>query len=477
MPIIRQPLSLSTQFAESVACHAIDKFGFFTIAQKVEGARTWQERSYRLEQLPTVLGTVGSGVDTYISQASFARPNRRIANLARVGLLWVDLDIYNMPALAGKSPEQIAPLLLQACEDRMLPPPSVLIDSGQGLYAKWFLDTPIPARALSRWQLVQNTFCDRLADFGADKQARDAARVLRIVDSVHKIAGRPVSVLWENKTPTHGGLLVNGIASYSFETLALELLPLSRERLAELRAERDQIKIARNSRMTGHDLTLVGKHSGASRLRTFIPSQLAWDRYHDIIKLADLRGWQAGAPSGHRDVCVFLAAAFMAHAVIVPQFHLEVAAIAKRFAPTWTRPELESCVSSVLARAQAAEKGEKIEYKGQLRDPRYFFKNASLLALLDITPEEEQQLTTIVSPTEAKRRDAERARRARQHAGAVERARYLGDADQRRARSKMLREQGKSWAEVGAELGVSTSAARMLAARCDEKRTSPSVYM
>jgi hypothetical protein len=481
MPIIRQPLALSTEFAESVACHAIDKytFGFFTIAQKLEGARTWQERSHRLEDLPKILRTVGASVDTYISQAAFASPNRRIANLARVGLLWVDLDIYNVPAFTGMQPEHIVPLLLQACEDRGLPAPSVIISSGMGLYAKWFLENPIPARALSRWQLVQNTLCDRLSDFGADTNARDASRVLRIVDTVHKESGRPVSVLWENTMPTHGGVLVNGIAAHSFDVLADELLPLTREQLAELRAQRDLINIARDSRRTatGQDLTLVRKPGNTNGLRTFIPSQLAWDRYHDIIKLAQIRGWERGAPEGQRDMPVFLASAFMAQAVVVPQFHLEVAAIARRFAPTWTDAEVQSCVSSVLARAVAASKGESIVYKGQLRDPRYIFKNQTLLALLNVTPEEEQQLTTIVSPGEAQRRDAERSKRARQLAGAVDRAKYLQDAEQKRSTAKLLREQGKSWKEVGGKLGVSAGAARMLAARIDVERTSPSVYM
>lgn len=477
MSIIRQQLLLSTDFAESTACHSVDKFGFFTIASKTEGPRPWTERSYRLDHLPKILRSVGPRPDTYISQSEFSTPNRRIANLARVGLLWVDLDTYNIPGLAGVRVENIAQQLLEACDDRQLPPPSVIIDSGMGLYAKWFLTHPIPARALSRWQLVQNTLCARLLDFGADVNARDASRVLRIVDSVHSASGRRVAVIWENTTPTHGGELLNGVVGYSFDMLANDLLPLTREQLAELRAKRDienEAKIARRT-ATGHNLTLVKNTKG---LRPFIPSQLAWDRYTDIAKLAEIRRWDAGAPVGQRDMPIFLSAALMAQAVVVPHLSLEVLAIAKKFAPSWSYAEIQSCVSSVVARAIAASKGEKLEYKGRQVDPRYIFKNDTLLTLLEITPEEELQMTTIISKSEARRRDAARSQRARERAGAVSRLEYEAEGIARRQKAKALRETGSSWAEVGIALGgISANAARLLGCRADPKRSSSSVYM
>lgn len=478
MLIIRQPLALSTEFAETSAYHS-EGWGFFTVAQKVNGPRPWLERSHRLDRLSSVLETVGAQGDTYISQSEFAKPNRRIVNLARVRVLWVDLDIYNVRALEGVPAEHIVPLLLQACEDRGVPPPSVIIHSGMGMYAKWFLESPIPARALCRWQLVQNTICDRLADFGADTNARDASRVLRIVDTVHTDTGRPVSVLWENQHPSHGGIRVNGVTAYSFDTIADTLLPLTREQLADLRAKRDIINIARNSRRTatGQELTLIDSARNTRGLRTFRPSQLAWDRFNDILKLAQIRGWDRGAPEGQRDMPVFLSAAFMSQAVVVPQLSHEVAAIAHRFAPTWSPSQIESCVSSVLMRAAAAAKGETVEYKGQKVDPRYRFKNDTLLALLDITPEEEQQLGTIISTSEARRRDAERSRLTRERAGAIERAKYEAAADERQQKAKTLRDQGQSWAEVGRTMGITATAARMLSNRADEKRLRASVYM
>lgn len=478
MPIISQQLRLSTEFAETEAYHSPEKFGFFTVGKKVDGPRAWEQHSYRLDRLPDILKTLDGQPDTYISQAEFASPNRRIANFARISLLWVDLDIYHIERLNDFRVESIAWQLLEACADRGIPPPSVIIDSGMGMYAKWYLDAPIPKRALPRWQLVQNILCLKLRDFGADQRAKDASRVLRVVGSIHKKSGRRVSILWQNTTPTHGAELVNGVAAYSFDMLADDQLPLTREQLREVRAKRDLAKQASISRQTstGNSLTLVSTQN-TTGLRPFTPSQLAWDRYSDIIKLTEIRGWHGGAPAGQRDMLVFLAAAMMSQALILPQLAGQIALIAKKFSPTWSDAEINSCVSSVIARAEAASKGEKLEFNGRQVDPRYLFKNDTLLSLLDITPEEETQLTTIISKSEAKRRDAARARRTRAMAGAVDRVNYEADAATRRASALALRQQGHSWGEVGSAIGVSATAARLLASRADPKRSSPSVYM
>lgn len=478
MPIISQQLCLSTEFTETAAYHSPEKFGFFTVAQKVDGPRAWQQRSYRLDRLPDVLASLEGEPDTYISQAAFASPNRRLANFARISLLWVDLDVYSVDGLRNFSVDSIAWQLLDACNDRGIPPPSIIIDSGRGMYAKWYLDAPLPKRALSRWQLVQNTLCLKLKDFGADPNARDAARVLRVVGSTHKKTGRRVSVLWQNSTPTHGAELSNGVITYSFDMLADDQLPMTREQLGNLRADRELEKQAKISRQTstGNNLTLITSRN-TQGLRPFLPSRLAWDRYNDITKLMELRGWSNGAPEGKRDMPIFLCAVLMSQAVVVPQLADEIEAIAKQIAPTWSAAEVRNCVASVVARADAALRGEKLEFNGRQVDPRYVFRTETLLSLLDITPEEESELATIISKPEAKRRDAERARKARARAGATNRVVYEAGAAERRQEAQRLRASGLTWAEVGAVLRVSATAARLLASRVEPKRSSASVYM
>lgn len=432
------------------------------MAKVPDGPRTWKEHAYRLDRLHEIEDFAGQP-DTYISQAEFKSFKRSIANLARIRLLWVDLDIYNLPEMVGKSKETIAAALLLKCDDLQLPRPSVIIDSGRGMYAKWFLDAPLPAAALPRWQLVQNIFWLKLQCYGADSKARDAARVLRVVGTINSKSGTYVRILWQNSTPAEGGHFVNGFIAYPFDSLADDQLPMTREELREKRADRELATLSAQSHETptGNRLTLVSNRN-TDGLRRFNPSQLARDRFNDITKLMAMRGWQDGAPEGQRDMPIFLSAAFMAQAVAQPQLEYEIAAIAKRIAPTWTAQEVQSCVTTVVSKAKAALAGHKVVFNGEMRDPRYIFKTETLIDLLGITPEEELQLTTIISKTESKRRHAVRSRQARAAAGAVSRTDYLAAAVQRREAALAMHLQAHSWKDIGLALGVSGDAARQL---------------
>jgi hypothetical protein len=83
--------------------------------------------------------------------------------------------------------------------------------------------------------------------------------------------------------------------------------------------------------------------------------------------------------------------------------------------------------------------------------------------LFDITGEEIKQLKTIVTEEESTERHRQRNRKQ------VDRTTYLETiketAEQRRARARLLRAKGLSWAEVGREMKISPTAARLLASR------------
>ena len=82
---------------EAALFHDAGAPGFFAVLTRRGGADRPDQRSYRLDQLPAVLGALDPQNDAYISQAEFFRPNRRVVNLWRIGLCFVDLDTYNSP--------------------------------------------------------------------------------------------------------------------------------------------------------------------------------------------------------------------------------------------------------------------------------------------------------------------------------------------------------------------------------------------
>jgi len=95
--------------ADEAGCyHDTARQGFFSLLMATcEGSGKKQD-SYRLSQMPVVLSMLDHSRDTWLSQAEFIKPNRRVVNLARIGLLFADLDTYREPWAQGRSPEQLA---------------------------------------------------------------------------------------------------------------------------------------------------------------------------------------------------------------------------------------------------------------------------------------------------------------------------------------------------------------------------------
>ena len=431
---------------------------YFSLLTQPAGTTAKRQRSYPVDSMGFVIAECDKSIDSWISQAEFFAPTRRLLHFMRVGLLFVDLDTYKLPELEGLSAEAQLEKLLRLCEAQCLPEPSLVIFSGRGLQAKWLLDSALPARALPRWSLVQHELGRRLMTIGSDANALDASRVLRLVHTVNSKSGEIVRVVHNTGT------------RYDFDQLADALLPFTRARLQELRQERAERKADPEyqnrpaTRTKGH---LTAIDTGAlGHLRPFIGAQLSWDRLEDLRTLAKLRGWTKGAPDGSRDLAVFVGASFLAQAVPnVPRFYDELRVLGKEFAPHWSVSEVNASASAVIDRMKRMAKGETVEYGGVQVDPRYKWRNDTLIQRFCITPEEERQLATIVSRGEAARRHAERDTVRRREAGAVTREAYEGNAEQKRATARLMRAQGKTWAEVAEAVGYKDANSARVACR------------
>jgi hypothetical protein len=85
-----EQLSLFDRAEEARAYHDPARAGFFSILVNDQGEK--KQSSHRLIEMPTVLELIDKTRDTWMTQAEFIRPNRRVVNLARIGLLFADLD-------------------------------------------------------------------------------------------------------------------------------------------------------------------------------------------------------------------------------------------------------------------------------------------------------------------------------------------------------------------------------------------------
>jgi len=395
-------------FDEAHTYHDTARVGFFSLLVTTDADGTKRQDSYRLTDMPTVLKAVDKRYDTWLSQAEFTKPNRRIVNLARIGLLFADLDTYRMPWAEGRGPEAQAETVLYWCEQEGVPRPSLIVFSGRGLQAKWLLDGTIPRQTLPRWNACQRHLVDLLSTLGADPAAKDASRVLRLVSTVNSKSGEVCRVVHvepgENGQPKR----------YGFDYLAEVLLPVARwtiEQQRKERAERTQLKIIPG-----------GKPHG---LRGFSGRQLAWHRLEDLRTLAAMRG---GVREGERMQYLFWQLNFLllSGATHIGQMYHEAAALAREIDPAWSYRSGE--LMTLYAKAKAHEAGEKITFAGREYAPLYTPKNDSLISAFQISDDEQRKLRTIISTDEARERHRARDEVKRRAAGAVAREDYKAAA-------------------------------------------------
>lgn len=149
--------------------------------------------------------------DAFFSINTFSRPGfggkrslfglpparRRAADLLYLNCCFADLDCYNVSRDSSHTIEK----LLHLETSGALPPISVIVRSGRGVWPMWLLrdgcDGHSPPRADSRargiYVAIQTALGCQLAPLGADAAARDPARITRIPSSLNSRSNERVS--------------------------------------------------------------------------------------------------------------------------------------------------------------------------------------------------------------------------------------------------------------------------------------------
>lgn len=389
----------------------------------------WDERNYPVEVAIDLLDHYRGRDDVYLSTQRF-RGRRRVAQLLSLSSFHADLDYYKVPELDGVSSGRVLEGALKALERAGKPEPSLAIFSGRGLYLLW-LHSPIPRAALPRWEACQRELREVLRPFGADGQALDAARVLRVVGTRHGGTGASVEAL------------TNPGEARAFEELARVILPADREELRDLRVQR---ALRRPSKVQER---LWGAPEGYN-------AATLWEaRLGDLQRLRELR-WFGEPMPDFRDRWMFVAGVAMSWLAIPSVLRRELYALSREVGG-WTEAKAKSKLHAVFRTAHEAARGEKVEWAGMKVDPRYRLKNKTIIEALEISPEEEREMRTIIGDDERRRRDRERDERRRRGAGAMTRVEYEVRAAKRRAAARRLAETGKSVRRIAEELGISKS--------------------
>ena len=289
--------------------------------------------------------------NVYITLNTFYKTYRRIECIKELNALFIDLDIYK----TGFTKEQILMNLNENYFKQSMPIPNFIIDSGRGLYLIWLIKK-VPSMALPLWKAVEEYFYKTLKEFGADRQALDATRILRVPGS------------FNSKTHTEVKIIDNYDYLYELREIQSEYMPELSEKAPVRRGRPKKVKYI------------------------FRERNLYYARIMDIIKLCELREYNL---KGHRELILFLYRYYLCYFTVDVEKAL------------YDTLELNSMFKQPLAEKEVtrATKSAETVFKKENKD--YKYKNETLINLLEISDEEQREMITIISKDEYKRRNNE----------------------------------------------------------------------
>lgn len=227
--------------------------------------------------------------------------------------------------------------------------PSMIFSSGRGFWLVWKIESVVNGTSnISRaWQQVQSDLVNAFNGIGADSAVTAPNNLMRM----------PASVNQKNGQATH-------LIDYTGNEYTL------RNFIDEV----STYDATKKKRSTGKVNHLFNEHN------------LNMTRYHDILKFIELRSFDI---KGQRNVLLFLARNFL---------NLTGINGASGLIEELNQKLIEPLTSKELAYLNKDSK-------------KYFYTNKRLVEVMDITPDEQRHMKTIISSSERARRIKERNRR------------------------------------------------------------------
>lgn len=406
--------------------------GTVALAQNTSKGR-WREHVYPVEVAIELLNHYRGRQHVYLSTQRFSG-RRKIAKLLSLSSLYADLDFYKT-GYEGWHPYYVLDVVLEhlAGTAPEIPAPTLAISSGRGLYLIWQHEH-IKRSALPRWNACQRQLCELLKPFGADRSAKDAARVLRVIGT-------------RNGPETVYGLVPVGEV-YEFNQLADQVLPITQAQIHDLRIQK-ALREARRAPGTPQERRQAPPEG-------FTQATLWEARLGDLQKLRWLRFMDAQM-TDYRHRWLFLSGVAMSWLAASPRAMRRELFELAREAGDWSEERAAGKLGSVVKRTCMAFAGETVEYGGHQVDARYRYSNQRIIEELEIDASEERYMKTIISDDERRRRDRERDEERRREAGAMSREKYLTRAVKRRAQVRRMASQGFSLRQIARQLGISKS--------------------
>ena len=339
--------------------------GWITLARKDPRTKKFFQYHYQPNELAECLSE-WTGEDVYYSQNTFFKPQRRIDNIRQLRSLYVDLDVYNK----GLDPEWVLGKLEMEYFRKTLPEPNMVIFSGRGLVLIWNI-VPIPYMVMPLWRAVENHFMSVLEDLGADSKATDPARIFRLAGTINSKNDALVKAEYRHEY------------RYDIHDLQYDYLPELTPRKAATKKRGPQPKV----------------------IRLFNTYTLHLSRARDLAKLVELR---KGDVNNYREYICFLYRYFTCCYTSDPQQALEETLdLNSEFTDPLPKREVSNATKSAQKawEAKSNDKADALAKSMGYPGAGYNLKNSKIIEWLDISPEEQTHLSTIIGAQEKRRRN------------------------------------------------------------------------
>lgn len=369
------------------------------------------------EMAETLIKYIGDDNVFYSVNTSY-NGNRSSDNIRQLVSLYADIDLKeNMPELDRKRKKnEICNLLRVLADKNIIPLPSFLVDSGGGIHAYWAIKD-LPYQVTWMWQAVEDHILFMLKANGVpiDSAVRDCARMLRSPGS--KNGTRDCEVIFRS------------CIKYDLKDLYDTLIPApARGPKADPKA---RLKLIKTIVEDGGKIPLKNLRCGKEMIKgisdcitsisncKFTSYTLHQARLQDLKTLCNLRDWDL---EGYRN-SIMHCYVYWLGIIVRDEDNLlqEALSFNSRFIKPLPISSTRAIVRSALKRVRDFLKYEEDIRRGVprrvskgMRDkPGYWYKNITLINMLDISEEEQARMITIMEIQEKRKRKNKKRREDR----------------------------------------------------------------
>ena len=412
-----------------------DDDGFIAIA--AQRNKSFLQYHYKYDTLiKNIKKTVNIDANIYITANSFFKPSRTIESIRKLNALYIDLDYYKIEKYKDYTAEEMIEVLEEKYFGESIPKPTMITFTGRGLGIYWAINN-LPYMALPLWNTVQKYILYKLKPVGADSISIDASRLLRLCGTTNLKSKKGTYIIYSNESTV-----------YNLRDIQKEYLPV----LSKKKTKVKKISTSKEGRI----INIYNLHN------------LHFARLNDLIKLVEMRhgfcrnGNGVLVQKGSREKMVFLYRYWSCCYTADPKAALESTL---EFNSKFNLPLKES---EVIEASKSAEKAyeawlehqnkkknklnDKVEKEAETKFDGYNYRNKTLIAMLNITEEEMQELSTIITLEEKRRRDkANRWNKRRDGEGLTKKQREMKILKEK---VNELSREGLSIRKIAKKLGV-----------------------